>query len=80
MKKKLTAIKDEIKNTYNVSVLTSDDLISFLQDITSALTFALIFFGLVSSVVASIGIINTMIMSIYEQTREIGILKAIWFF
>lgn len=75
--KKLTEIKDEIKNNYTVSVLTSDDLISFLKDITSALTFALIFFGLVSSVVASIGIINTMIMSIYEQTREIGILKAI---
>lgn len=30
-----------------------------------------------TAIVASIGIVNTMIMSIYEQTREIGIIKAI---
>jgi len=33
--------------------------------------------GGIALVVAAIGIINTMIMSIYERTREIGIMKAI---
>ncbi len=33
--------------------------------------------GSVALLVASIGIINTMIMSIYERTREIGIMKAV---
>ena len=33
--------------------------------------------GLISLVVAAIGITNTMVMSIYERTREIGIMKVL---
>ncbi|MCL2353479.1 MAG: FtsX-like permease family protein [Defluviitaleaceae bacterium] len=33
--------------------------------------------GIVSLVVAAIGIANTMIMSIYERTKEIGVMKVI---
>lgn len=58
-------------------VISSDTILGLVDTFTSGLTLALILFGSISALVASIGIINTMIMSIYEQTREIGIIKAI---
>jgi len=70
-------LKELIEKEYGLTVFTAESLLSFLRDITTALTFALLLFGVVSGIVASVGIINTMIMSIYEQTREIGIIKAI---
>ena len=33
--------------------------------------------GAISLIVAAIGITNTMVMSIYERTREIGVMKVI---
>lgn len=60
-----------------LSVMSTKTVVDFISTLTSGLTISLIIFGSISAVVASIGIINTMIMSIYEQTREIGIIKAI---
>jgi ABC-type antimicrobial peptide transport system permease subunit len=57
-------------------VISTETLLEFLDTLTSGLTIALAIFGAISALVASIGIINTMIMSIYEQTKEIGIIKA----
>ena len=74
---KVSEVKNFIEAEFGFSAFTSDDFLSFIKTITDAITFALIMFGIVSSVVAGIGIINTMVMSIYEQTKEIGIIKAI---
>lgn len=72
---------DEVKNTitenFNLQVFSSEDILEFLSLITNGITLILVLFGIVSAFVASIGIINTMVMSIYEQTREIGINKAV---
>jgi ABC-type antimicrobial peptide transport system permease subunit len=70
-------VEDYIINDLNLSVISSETLLEFVSTITGGLTIALILFGSISGVVASIGIVNTMIMSIYEQTKEIGIIKAI---
>jgi len=38
---------------------------------------ALGIFGFVTLAVAALGIINTMVMAIYERTREIGVMRAV---
>ncbi len=70
-------VEEYMSKDMGLNVISSKTIIDFISTLTSGLTIALIIFGSISAVVASIGIINTMIMSIYEQTREIGIIKAI---
>lgn len=70
-------IEKHISDEIGLSVISTKTVVDFIGTLTSGLTIALIVFGGISAMVASIGIINTMIMSIYEQTREIGIIKAI---
>lgn len=70
-------VKTILEEELSLTALSSEDILGFLSIITDSLTLALMLFGVVSAVVASIGIINTMVMSIYEQTREIGIIKAV---
>ena len=73
---KTTDVENHLTDELGLSVISTDTLLGFLDTLTSGLTIALIIFGGISALVASIGIINTMIMSIYEQTKEIGIIKA----
>jgi putative ABC transport system permease protein len=73
---KTSEIEKYLTEKIQLSVISTETLLGFLDTLTSGLTIALVIFGAVSAVVASIGIINSMIMSIYEQTKEIGIIKA----
>ena len=55
----------------NMQWLTSmQDQTKFLRSILGAI-------GVVAFIVAAISIANTMVMSIYERTREIGIMKVL---
>ncbi|MCD6403271.1 MAG: ABC transporter permease [Candidatus Aenigmarchaeota archaeon] len=59
------------------TVLTTRQLAERIKIITSAMTIFLGGIAAISLIVAGIGIANTMLMSVMEKTREIGIMKAI---
>jgi ABC-type lipoprotein release transport system permease subunit len=60
-----------------VGVFTITDQLSEIRRVFLILNAALGFIGAIALLVAGLGITNTMVMSILERTREIGIMKSI---
>ncbi len=59
------------------SVLSQKDLLGALSQITNILTIFLASIAAISLLVGGIGIMNIMLVSVTERTREIGIRKAV---
>ena len=59
------------------SVLTQEDLLDLFESFFSILTSAITGIAAISLVVGGIGIMNIMLVSVTERTREIGVRKAI---
>jgi putative ABC transport system permease protein len=59
------------------TIQSQDDLIGVFGTLTSAMTAALLAIASVSLIVGGIGIMNIMLVSVRERTREIGVRRAL---
>ena len=57
--------------------LTLEDQLGVIQGIIDTVTWVLAGFALIALLAASFGIVNTLLMSVQERTREIGLMKAL---
>jgi putative ABC transport system permease protein len=64
-------------NKDDFTIRTQEDILSLLGSITSILTIFLTSIACISLVVGGIGIMNIMLVSVIERTREIGLRKAV---
>jgi putative ABC transport system permease protein len=83
-KKYMEQAKDEIKQLLldrhgqeDFFIRSQEDLISTVTDVSKTLTILLASIAGISLVVGGIGIMNIMLVSVTERTREIGIRKAV---
>jgi putative ABC transport system permease protein len=81
---KVSSVKEVIKSTMlnryeedDFSVFDQTELLSSIDSILNTLTIALSGIAAISLIVGGIGIMNIMLVTVTERTREIGLRKAI---
>lgn len=70
-------LRQEHGGVEDFSVMTAEDVLSIFDDIFGILTNAIVGIAAISLIVGGIGIMNIMLVSVTERTKEIGIRKAL---
>lgn len=71
----LDALKDALTDAGYAGTTVSDQIGTF-QQVVDGIVLVLNAFAIIALVAAGFGIINTLLMSVQERTREIGLMKA----
>lgn len=70
-------LKNRIQDSGNYTAMSMKERIGTVSTIVQAITAGLSVVGIIALLAASFGIINTLLMSVYERTQEVGLMKAL---
>lgn len=78
----IESVKNSIEERLNrkedvVNVLATNSMLKSINDILNSISLFLMGMGSISLLVAGVSILNVMLMSTMERTKEIGIMKAV---
>lgn len=75
----LDDVNNEINDNYNDSLttITSKDIVESTEEALGMINTATTAIEALAIVIGGLGVINTMMMTVFERTREIGVLKSV---